>query len=263
MSFVAGNGNPPEFACSSTVGRRRKHGGNRDVAVVERHTAEHSSTSSTPPASGDERAARRTACAQQRSLTVSQKITASFHQVLTYQPAYRFWTFQWIEMSIYLVFAIAAGCLQLLVGAAPDRLEGAHPVVAGVMGHFGEAECLEQGWEVHPKRPRYPLRSPYQPPTGFDRRPSPRLDGAVGGRLVLVGRAEGDPVALGDAATRAGPRSPTGDTSTSWIRRRTPTPGDRRLGRGTSSTSTTPAGSSAPTGRSSFLRSRSLLPNCW
>ncbi len=37
------------------------------------------------------------------------KITASFHQVLTYQPASRFWTFQWIEMSIYIVLAIFLG----------------------------------------------------------------------------------------------------------------------------------------------------------
>jgi len=38
-----------------------------------------------------------------------QKITASFHQVLIYQPPNRFWTFQWIEMSIYVVFAILLG----------------------------------------------------------------------------------------------------------------------------------------------------------
>ena len=37
------------------------------------------------------------------------KITLSFHQVLTYQPAYRFWTFQWMEMSIYIVLAVLLG----------------------------------------------------------------------------------------------------------------------------------------------------------
>jgi hypothetical protein len=35
------------------------------------------------------------------------KITASFHQVLTYQPASRFWPFQWIEGSIFLAVGLA------------------------------------------------------------------------------------------------------------------------------------------------------------
>jgi ABC-type transport system involved in multi-copper enzyme maturation permease subunit len=37
------------------------------------------------------------------------KISASFHQVLSYQPASRFWTFQWIEMSIYIALALLLG----------------------------------------------------------------------------------------------------------------------------------------------------------
>jgi hypothetical protein len=39
----------------------------------------------------------------------SNKIAATFHQVLTYQPASRFWTFQWIEMSFYIVLALLLG----------------------------------------------------------------------------------------------------------------------------------------------------------
>ena len=35
------------------------------------------------------------------------KIAANFHQVLTYQPANRFWTFQWLEGSIYLAAGVA------------------------------------------------------------------------------------------------------------------------------------------------------------
>jgi hypothetical protein len=35
------------------------------------------------------------------------KIAANFHQVLTYQPASRFWPFQWIEGSIYLAVGLA------------------------------------------------------------------------------------------------------------------------------------------------------------
>jgi hypothetical protein len=34
------------------------------------------------------------------------KIAVTFHQVLRYQPANRFWTFQWIEMSIFIVLAL-------------------------------------------------------------------------------------------------------------------------------------------------------------
>ena len=39
------------------------------------------------------------------------KITAAFHQVLLYQPANRFWTFQWIETAIFLVLAVLLGGL--------------------------------------------------------------------------------------------------------------------------------------------------------
>jgi hypothetical protein len=37
------------------------------------------------------------------------RIAATFHQVLSYQPASRFWTFQWIEMSSYIVLSILLG----------------------------------------------------------------------------------------------------------------------------------------------------------
>jgi hypothetical protein len=39
------------------------------------------------------------------------KITTTFHQVLLYQPPNRFWTFQWIEMSIYVVLALLLSAL--------------------------------------------------------------------------------------------------------------------------------------------------------
>ena len=32
------------------------------------------------------------------------------HQVVTYQPASRFWAFQWTEMAIFLALAVALGC---------------------------------------------------------------------------------------------------------------------------------------------------------
>ena len=37
------------------------------------------------------------------------KLSASYHQVTTYQPANRYWTFQWLETSIYLAAALALG----------------------------------------------------------------------------------------------------------------------------------------------------------
>jgi hypothetical protein len=39
------------------------------------------------------------------------KITATFHQVLLYQPANRFWTFQWIETAIFVVVAVLLSAL--------------------------------------------------------------------------------------------------------------------------------------------------------
>jgi ABC-type transport system involved in multi-copper enzyme maturation permease subunit len=39
------------------------------------------------------------------------KIATTFHEVLLYQPANRFWTFQWIEMAIYIVAAVLLGAL--------------------------------------------------------------------------------------------------------------------------------------------------------
>jgi hypothetical protein len=35
------------------------------------------------------------------------KLSATFHTVVTYQPASRFWAFQWAEMGVFLVAALA------------------------------------------------------------------------------------------------------------------------------------------------------------
>lgn len=35
------------------------------------------------------------------------KLGAAYHEVVTYQPANRYWTFQWYETAIYLAFALA------------------------------------------------------------------------------------------------------------------------------------------------------------
>lgn len=39
------------------------------------------------------------------------QISASFHEIVSYQPASRFWTFQWYEMTIYTVAALLLGGL--------------------------------------------------------------------------------------------------------------------------------------------------------
>jgi hypothetical protein len=41
------------------------------------------------------------------------KIGATYHQVVTYQPASRYWGFQWYECAIFLTAAIGLGCFSL------------------------------------------------------------------------------------------------------------------------------------------------------
>jgi len=41
------------------------------------------------------------------------KIAQSFHIVMTYQPANRFWTFQWYETSIYVLAGVALCALSV------------------------------------------------------------------------------------------------------------------------------------------------------
>ena len=42
-----------------------------------------------------------------RSKACINKLSATFHTVVTYQPASRFWPFQWAEMGIFLAAALA------------------------------------------------------------------------------------------------------------------------------------------------------------
>jgi hypothetical protein len=41
------------------------------------------------------------------------KVGATFHEVVTYQPADRYWTFQWYETAIFLgaALVLAGSCL--------------------------------------------------------------------------------------------------------------------------------------------------------
>ena len=39
------------------------------------------------------------------------KLSATYHEVVTYQPAGRYWLFQWYELAIFLAAAVALGGL--------------------------------------------------------------------------------------------------------------------------------------------------------
>ena len=81
--------------------------------------------------------------------------------------------------------------------AGEGLLDRPHPVVAGIVGDLGQAERLEQRRQVHPEPA--PVTAAQAVPAA-DRvvgGPPPRLHRAVGGGLLLVGRAERYPVGLG------------------------------------------------------------------
>jgi hypothetical protein len=103
LSFIAGNTNLPNSLAFSTsvVG---DHGGK---AVTSAWLKNHcpSLLQSGPPVS-DKGVHLSTGIRPAAFTDCINKITATFHEVFLYQPANRFWTFQWIEMSIYIVAAI-------------------------------------------------------------------------------------------------------------------------------------------------------------
>ena len=74
--------------------------------------------------------------------------------------------------------------------------EGPHRVVAGVMGDLGQAERLEQRWEVHAEPATVAVSQPIPTADRVVRRPPPGLDGALGRGLLLIGGTQRDPVAL-------------------------------------------------------------------
>ena len=57
------------------------------------------------------------AAAQQALHDCVAKVGATYHEVVTYQPANRYWAFQWFELAIFLVLAfILAGCCLWWIG---------------------------------------------------------------------------------------------------------------------------------------------------
>ena len=72
----------------------------------------------------------------------------------------------------------------------------AHPVVAGVVcSSSAQPERLEQRRQVHAEAAAVALAQAVPAADRVVRGPAPGLDRAVGGRLLLVGRAERHPVA--------------------------------------------------------------------
>jgi hypothetical protein len=101
VHFIAGDTNLPNALSfsSSVVG---KHGGEVTQQWLREHCHALLQLGSPSPGKG----VKVTTGRPQAFTDCIDKIAATFHQVLQYQPAYRFWTFQWIEMSIYIVLAI-------------------------------------------------------------------------------------------------------------------------------------------------------------
>jgi hypothetical protein len=107
VSFIAGDVKRPNslVASTSVVG---KHGGEVTQQWLRDNCRSLLQLNSPNPGKGG----HVTTGIRPKAFTECiDKISASFHEVLLYQPAYRFWTFQWIEMTIYLVIAVLLGAL--------------------------------------------------------------------------------------------------------------------------------------------------------
>src|ERR1700735_4420826 len=77
-----------------------------------------------------------------------------------------------------------------------SRSDGSHAVVACVVRDLGQSEGLQQGWEVHAESAPIALALAVTAPDRGVRRTPERLDSALGGFLLLVGRPERHPVTL-------------------------------------------------------------------
>jgi len=107
VSFVAGDTNLPNSLSFSTsvVGR---HGGEVTQQWLHEHCRSLLQLGSPAPGKG----VKVTTGIRPKAFTACiDKISTTFHQVLLYQPPNRFWTFQWIEMSIYVVLALLLSAL--------------------------------------------------------------------------------------------------------------------------------------------------------
>jgi ABC-2 family transporter protein len=107
MSFVVGDASRPNalLVSNSIVG---KHG----VGKVTSHWLRSNCRALfnfSPPGNPGKGGHVKTGVKPAAFTNCLHKISATFHQVLTYQPANRFWTFQWLEMSIFIALALLLG----------------------------------------------------------------------------------------------------------------------------------------------------------
>src|SRR3989442_3465732 len=79
--------------------------------------------------------------------------------------------------------------------ASRTNLEGSHPIVFRVVFDLGEMQGLQHGRDVHPESPAKTLLQSIPPTDGILRGSTPRFNGPVRGRLLVVGVPEGHPVA--------------------------------------------------------------------
>src|SRR2546430_10145174 len=76
------------------------------------------------------------------------------------------------------------------------NLEGSHPIVFRVVFDLGEMQGLQHGRNVHPESPAKTLLQAVPPTDGILRGSTPRFNGPVRGRLLLLGASEGRPVSV-------------------------------------------------------------------
>src|SRR5689334_20617167 len=76
-------------------------------------------------------------------------------------------------------------------------LDGPHLVIAGVVGELGQAKRLQQRGQVHAEPAAVAVAQPVPAAGRVARGPAERLDGALGGRLLLVRGAQRHPAVLG------------------------------------------------------------------
>src|SRR2546428_6763698 len=74
------------------------------------------------------------------------------------------------------------------------NLEGSHPIVFRVVFDLGEMQGLQHGRNVHAESPAKTLLQSIPPTDGILRGSTPRLNGPVRGRLLLVRASQGHPV---------------------------------------------------------------------
>lgn len=100
LSFITGGSNLPNSLAvgSSVVGN---HGGTVTSQWLKTHCAALYNQPAGPGTGGPKTFGRPAAFTD-----CINKINGAFHQVISYQPASRFWAFQWYETAIYVVVAV-------------------------------------------------------------------------------------------------------------------------------------------------------------